>query len=180
MSIAAISEQVGNILLLLFLVGIPLYGHIHKVRVYDTFIEGAKEGFPTFLRIMPVMLGMLVAIGMMRASGAFDLFTHLMSPVFNWLGIPTEITPIALIRPFSSSAATASAAEILHTEGGNSSLSHLATVVSGTTETTFLILAMYFGAANIHKTRHAVPTGIIVDIVGILSAVWITHWFLFK
>jgi spore maturation protein B len=178
MTITAISEQIGNTLLLLFLVGIPLYGHIRKVCVYDVFVEGAKEGFPTFLRIMPVMLGMLVAIGMLHASGAFDLFTQALTPLLNTLGFPPEIAPIAIIRPFSSSAAMATVADIMHTQGGNSYLSHLATVVAGTTDTTFYILAMYFGAANIRKTRHAVPTSIIVDIVGILSAVWITHWFL--
>lgn len=175
MAIASISEQFGNGLLLLFLVGIPLYGHFRKVPVYDTFVEGAKEGFPTFLRIMPFMIGMLVAIGMLRASGAFDLFTQALTPILTVLGIPPEIAPIAILRPFSASAATASVADILHTQSGNSILSHMATIVAGTTDTTFFILAMYFGAANIRNTRHTVPTCVIVDIVGILSAVWITR-----
>ncbi len=178
MTISAFSEQFGNCLLLLFLVGIPLYGHFRKVPVYDTFIEGAKEGFPTFLRILPFMIGMLVAIGMLRASGAFDLFTQVLTPLLSIFGIPPEIAPIAILRPFSASAATASVADILHTQGGNSYQSHLATIVAGTTDTTFFILAMYFGAANIRNTRHAVPTSIIVDIVGIISAVWITRWIL--
>jgi spore maturation protein B len=178
MSITTLSENIGNILLLLFLVGIPLYGQYKKVPVYDTFVEGAKEGFPTFLRIMPFMIGMLVAISMLRASGAFDLLTQLLAPGLAWLGIPPEIAPIAVLRPFSATAATATVADILHTQGGNTPLAHMATIVAGTTDTTFFILAMYFGAANIRNTRHAVPTSIVVDIVGILSAVWISKWFL--
>lgn len=178
MTIAAISEQIGNTLILLFLAGIPVYGYLRKVPVYDTFIEGAKEGFPTFTRLIPYLVAMLVAIGMLRASGAFDLFTQLLSPCLNKLGIPPEIIPIAVIRPFSNAAATGALADLLHTQGGNTFISHMATVVAGTTETTFYIIAIYFGAANIRNTRHAIPTSICVDVIGILSAVWITRWLL--
>jgi spore maturation protein B len=178
MMISTISEQIGNILILLFLVGIPLYAFFRKVPVYDAFIEGAKEGFPTFIRIMPFMVAMLVAIGMLRASGAFDLLNQAIAPLLGKIGIPAEIVPIALIRPFSASAATAAAADLLHNSGGNSFISHLAVVVSATTETTFYIVAIYFGAVNIRKNRHAIPASLIVDIVGILSAVWITTYFL--
>ena len=176
--ISFISEQIGNAMILFFLVGIPLYAHCKKVPVYDTFITGAREGFPTFLRVMPYMIGMLVAIGMLRASGAFDLLNQLLAPVLSRLGIPPEIVPIVLIRPFSGSAATAAVADILHTQGGNTFISHLATVVAGTTETTFYIIAIYFGAVNIRKQRHAIASSLLVDIIGILSAVWITTWIL--
>ena len=173
MTLAIISEFIGNSLILLFVVGIPVYAHSRKIPVYDTFIEGAKEGFPTLLKLIPYLVGMLVAIGMLRASGAFDLLSQAISPFLTKLGIPAEIIPIAIVRPFSNSAATAVVADLLHTQGGDSYLSHLATVVAGTTETTFYIIAIYFGAANIRNTRHAIPTGIIVDIAGILAAVWI-------
>ena len=175
MSIAVISEQIGNTLIMLFLVGIPAYGFFRKVPVYETFIEGAKEGFPTFVRLIPYLVGMLVAIGMLRASGAFDLLTQLLSPFLTKLGIPPEIVPIAIVRPFSSAAATGVVADLLHTQGSNTLLSHMATVVAGTSDTTFYIIAIYFGAASIRNPRHAVLTSIMVDIAAILSAVWITR-----
>ncbi len=178
MTFAYLSEQIGNGLILLFLVGIPLYAHCRKVPVYDTFIEGAKEGFPTFIRIIPYMIAMLVAIGMLRASGAFDLLNHALSPFLTKIGIPAEIVPIALLRPFSSGAAMATVADLLHTQGGDSFLSHLAVIVSATTDTTFYLIALYFGVAGIKKNRHVIPTSLIVDIAGILSAVWITQWLL--
>ncbi len=178
MTLSLFSEFIGNGLILFFVVGIPLYAYSRKIPVYDTFIEGAKEGFPILMKLIPYLVGMLVAIGMLRASGAFDLLSHLISPLLTKLGIPAEIVPIAIVRPFSNSAATAVVAELIHTQGGDSYLSHLATIVAGTTETTFYIIAVYFGAANIRNTRHAVPTGIIVDIAGILAAVWIGSWLL--
>jgi spore maturation protein B len=178
MTAAALSEQIGNCLILLFVVGIPLYAHFRKIPVYDTFIEGAKEGFPTLIKLIPYLVGMLVAIGMLRASGTFDLLAQLLAPLLMKVGIPAEIVPIAIIRPFSSSAATAAVAELLHTQGGDSYLSHVAAIVAGTTETTFYVVAVYFGAANIRNTRHAIPTSIIVDITGILAAVWIARWLL--
>jgi spore maturation protein B len=178
MTLAYLSEQIGNGLILLFLVGIPFYAYCRKVPVYDTFIEGAKEGFPTFLRIVPYMIAMLVAIGMLRASGAFELLNQVLSPVLIKLGIPPEIVPIAILRPFSASAASAVVADLLHTQGGDSFLSHLAVIVASTTDTTFYLVALYFGAANIRKSRHVIPASLIVDIVGILSAIWITQWLL--
>lgn len=175
MTIAAIAEQLGNALMMTFLVGIPAYGYFRKVPVYETFIEGAKQGIPTFLRMAPYLVGMLVAIGMLRASGAFDLLNHLLAPLLGKLGIPPEIVPIAIVRPFSSAAATGVVADLLHTQGSNTMLSHMATVVAGTSDTTFFIIAIYFGAANIRNPRHAVLTSVMVDIAAILSAVWITR-----
>jgi spore maturation protein B len=178
MNITSFSENLGNRLILLFLVGIPLYAAFRKVPVYEKFIEGAQEGLPTFIRIMPYMVAMLVAVGMLRASGAFDLLAHVVGPLAAKLGIPAEIVPIALLRPFSSSAAMAVLADLLHTQGGNSFISHLGIIVASTTESTFYIIAIYFGAASIRKNRHVVPASLIVDIVGIFSAIWITTWLL--
>jgi spore maturation protein B len=178
MNITAVSEQLGNGLILLFLVGIPFYGFCRKVPVYEVFVEGAKEAFPTFLRIMPFIVAMLVAVGMLRASGAFDLLNHLIAPALSKIGIPPEIAPIAIMRPFSSAAAMGLVADLLQTHGGNNYLSHMAIIVASTTESTFYIIAIYFGAAGITKNRHVIPASVIVDIVGILSAVWITSWLL--
>lgn len=178
MSITGISELIGNTLILLFLVGIPLYAFYRKVPVYDKFVEGAKEGIPTFMRVVPYAVAMLVAVGMLRASGAFDLLTHMLTPFLTRVGIPADIIPIAILRPFSASAAFATTADILHTQGGNSFLGHMAVIVSSTTEASFYIIAIYFGAAGIRNNRHVVLSSVIVDIVGILSAIWITAWLL--
>ena len=178
MNITSFSENLGNGLILLFLLGIPLYAAFRKVPVYEKFIEGAQEGLPTFIRIMPYMVAMLVAVGMLRASGAFDLLAHVVGPLAAKLNIPAEIVPIALLRPFSSSAAMAVLADLLHTQGGNSFISHLGIIVASTTESTFYIIAIYFGAASIRKNRHVILSSLIVDIVGIFSAIWITTWLL--
>ncbi|MCX7125712.1 MAG: spore maturation protein [Gammaproteobacteria bacterium] len=178
MMLSSICEQLGNALILLFIVGIPLYGFCRKVPVYDTFIEGAKDGFPIFLRIFPYMLAMLVAIGMLRASGAFDLLNQFLSPTLTKWGIPAEIIPIALVRPFSASAAMAVFADLLHTHGGNAPISHIGAMVASSADTTFYIAVIYFGVAKIRYTRHAIPVSIIVDIVGMLSAIWIGTWLL--
>jgi len=178
MTITVFSEQLGNALILLFLAGIPLYGHFKKVPVYDTFVEGAKEGFPVFLRVMPYMIAMLVAIGMLRASGAFDLLAMILGPLLTALGIPAEILPIMLIRPFSGSGATAAMADLLHTQGPDSVVSHMGVIVASVTETTFYIVAIYFGAAGIRHYRHALLTSLLVDGVGIVSAVWMSRWLL--
>jgi spore maturation protein B len=178
MNITTFSEQLGNTLILLFLVGIPFYGYCRKVPVYDKFIEGAKEGIPTFIRLVPYMVAMLVAVGMLRAAGGFDLLAQLLTPVLTKFGIPPEIIPIAILRPFSASAALAAVADLLHTQGGNSFVGHMGIIVASTTESTFYIIAIYFGAASIRNYRHVVPASVIVDMVGIISAIAITKWLL--
>lgn len=176
MTIALFSEYIGNLLILAFLVGIPLYGTFRKIPVYEVFVDGAKEGFPVFLRIMPYFVGMMTAIGMLRASGAFDLLSQWLSPFLMKIGVPADIIPIAIVRPFSGGAAMGALADVLRAHGGNAFVSHLATIIATTTDTTFYIIAIYFGAVNIRKNRHAVLSSLIVDIIGMLSAVWIAGW----
>jgi spore maturation protein B len=178
MTISSLSDQAGNILILLFLVGIPAYAFYKKVPIYNTFVEGAKDGFPIFLRIFPYMLAMLVAIGMLRASGAFDLLNHVLSPTLHKMGIPLEIIPIALVRPFSASAAMGILADLLHTHGGNAYVSHLGAIVSNSADTTFYIAAIYFGAVSIRHVRHALTVSILVDLVAMISAILFAHWLL--
>lgn len=168
-----ILSEFSTILFLCFVAGIPLYGFIKKVPVYDTFVDGAKEGFHVAIKIVPFLVAMLVAIGMFRAAGGFDLLTKLLGPILTRIGMPTDILPLALIRPFSGSAANGVLAEIIHTHGGNAYISHLAGTIMGSTETTFYVLAVYFGAVSIRRTRHAVPAGLIADIVGVLASIWI-------
>ena len=173
MTFSVIAETVSNTLILLFLVGIPLYAYCKKVPVYDNFVDGAKEGFPVFLRIFPYMLAMLIAISMLRASGAFDLLSQALSPLCAKIGVPTEVVPVALIRPFSASAALAMAADTIHTHGANATLSHLSIMVANAADTTFYIAMIYFGAVGIRRTRHALTVSLLVDVVAMLAVIWI-------
>ncbi len=163
----------ANSLFLCFIIGIPLYGVIKRVAIYDTFIVGAKGGLQLVFRIFPYLLAMLVAIGMFRASGAIDLIAHALSPALQKIGMPADILPLALLRPLSGSAGNGLLADIIHHHGGNAYVSQLAATIMGSTETTFYIVAVYFGAANIRRTRHAIPAGLIADLTCVLASLWI-------
>ena len=173
MSLANISQQVADWIFLGVVAGIPTYAMLQKVKVYESFIEGAKEGFQITIRIVPYLVGMLVAIGMLRASGALDFLATLLAPMMTKIGMPAEVLPLALIRPFSGSAANGVMAELINQHGGDSYISQVAATMMGSTETTFYVVAVYFGAASIRRTRHAIPAGLIADAVGIIAAVWI-------
>lgn len=155
------------------------WGWIKKVKVYEVFVDGAKEGFTTALRIIPYLVAMLVAIGIFRASGALDILVRLFAPLTSWIGLPPEAFPMAIMRPLSGSASLGIMAELLKTHGPDSFIGILASTMYGSSETTFYVLAVYFGAVNIKNTRHAVPTGIIADVVGMLAAVWVVRLLLF-
>lgn len=176
-SLSNFNEVISNGIFLGFVVGIPLYGLIKKVKVYDVFVDGAKEGFHLGIKIVPYLVAMLVAIGMLRASGAFVLLGKLLSPLLSKVGMPSELLPMVLIRPFSGSGANAMMAEIIHNNGGDSFISRLAATVMGSTETTFYVLAVYFGSVNIRRTRHAIPAGITADLVGVGASLIICHLF---
>lgn len=163
----------SNGLFLLFIVGIPLYGAWKKIPVFDSFVEGGKEGFAICISLLPYLVAMLVAIGMLRASGFFTLLSIWMGPVLAKIGMPTEILPLALIRPFSGSASTGLMADLMHQFGGNSIIAKMAGTVMGCTETTFYVVAVYFGSVNIRRTRHAIPAGLLADFTGVLASVWI-------
>jgi spore maturation protein B len=156
--------------LLLF---IPVVGFIRKVKVYENFVEGAKEGFQVATRIIPFLVAILVAIGMFRASGAMDIFVALISPITNLIGMPAEVLPVALMRPLSGSGTLGLVTELMQTHGTDSFIGRLASTMYGSTETTFYVLAVYFGSVSISKTRHAVPAGLIADCAGLLAAVLI-------
>lgn len=157
------------------LVSIPLYGMAKKVNVYETFTEGAKEGFQTAVNIIPFLIGILVAIGAFRASGGMDLLTNLLSPITEAFGMPGEVVPLALMKPLSGGGASGLMNDLFTTYGPDSLIGRMASIMSGSTETTLYVLAVYFGAIGIKKTRHAVPAGLIADVVGILTAVFVTN-----
>jgi len=175
MNIQSFSTTLSNIIFLTMVAGIPAYCFIRGVKVYEVFIEGAKDGFQLVIRIIPYLVAMIVAIGMFRASGGFEIISHFFSPLLNRIGMPGDILPLALIRPFSGGAAKGVLADIIHTNGGNSYISHLAGTIMGSTETTFYVIAVYFGAVSIRRTRHAIAAGLLGDLTAVVASLWICH-----
>jgi spore maturation protein B len=156
----------------LMLVGFPLYGLYKRVPVYEAFVEGAKEGFSVAVRIIPYLVAILFAIGMFRASGAMEFMTETLRPVLALVGFPSEVLPMAIIRPLSGSGSAGVVAEMIQVYGEDSILVKMAAVMFGSTETTFYVVAVYFGAVSIRRTRHAVPAGLTADFAAMLFAVW--------
>ncbi len=154
--------------------GVVLYGWARGVRVYDSLVEGAKEGFSVALRIIPYLVAILAMVALARASGAMDALARALAPWSGPLGIPAEVLPIALLRPLSGSGTYGLLAELMKTHGPDSFLGYLASAIQGSTETTFYVLAVYFGAVGIRRTRHTVPVCLLVDATGILMAVVMT------
>ncbi len=149
-----------------------ILGFAKKVKVYEVFIEGAKDGFDVAVRIIPYLVAILVAIGMFRASGAMDYIVKLLSPLTNLIGMPAETLPVALMRPLSGSGSLGIVTELINEHGADSFIGRLASTMFGSTETTFYVLAVYFGAVGIKNSRHAVAAGLIGDFVGLLAAVF--------
>jgi len=155
------------------LLAIPLWAVYKKIPLYDTFIDGAKEGFSVGVKIIPYLVAILVAIGMFRASGAIDMLAVALSPVLNLIGMPADVLPLAIIRPLSGSGALGVMSEIAGKYGGDAYVSKLAAVMVGSSETTFYVLTVYFGSVGITKFRHALAAGLIADVAGILAALFI-------
>jgi spore maturation protein B len=173
MTTADISSILSNIIFLLFLVGIPVYGYFKGVKVYEVFVDGAKEGFEITIRIIPYLVAILVAVGMFRASGAMDLISRHLPQFFAGFGLSPEIMSLILVRPLSGSAALGILGEIIGVHGADSYDAKLASVILGSTETTFYIIAVYFGAVSISKVRYALHAGLIADFAGVLAALLI-------
>ncbi len=176
------SDLFRAILTIFSIVAIPLvlliflgWGIAKRVKVYEVFVEGAKEGFNVAVRIIPYLVAMLVAIGIFRASGAMDLLSMLLAPITSLIGMPAEALPMALMRPLSGSGSLGLMTELMKTHGPDSFIGVLVSTMYGSTETTFYVLAVYFGAVSIRNFRHAVVVGIIADVVGMLAAVWIVR-----
>lgn len=170
-------KEILNIVSLLaipsILVVILIHASFKKVKVYESFIEGAKDGFDVGVRIIPYLVAILVAIGMFQASGAIELISKLLAPALNIIGMPVETLPLAIVRPLSGSGSFAIMTSIVENSPVDSFTGWLAATMTGSTETTFYVLAVYFGAVGIYKTRHAVPAGLLADIAGILASLFI-------
>ena len=174
--LAQIIEILSLLAIPLLVLVIVIHGAVKKVKIYEAFVEGAREGFNVGVRIIPYLVAMLVAIGIFRTGGAMDLLTMLLSPLTRWIGMPAETLPMALMRPLSGSGALGVMAETIKAEGPDSLIGRMVSVMMGSGETTFYVLAVYFGSVGITRTRQAVPAGIVADGVGILMSVWIVTW----
>lgn len=154
-----------------FLLLIPLYGAVKRVKVYESFVEGAKGGFQMALRIIPYLVAILVAVGMLRGAGGIDLIARWLDPVLRRVGFPVEILPLAILRPLSGSGSLGVVTELVQVHGPDSFIARLAASAYGSTETTFYVLAVYFGAVGIKRTRHAVLSGLVADLVSLIAAI---------
>ncbi len=147
-----------------------VFGQIKKIDVFDTFVEGAKDGFETSIKLIPFLVAMMCALGIFRASGAMEFILSFIEPLLVNFNIPSDIIPMALMRPISGSSTFAMMSEIIHTHGPDSFLGRLASTMQGSTDTTFYVLTVYFGSIGIKKSRHALAIGLIGDLAGFMSA----------
>ncbi len=153
------------------LIGILTFGLIKKVPLYEEFTEGAKEGFKVSVKIIPYLVAIIVGISMLRASGAIDILAHFMSPVLNKFNVPADVLPLMIVRSLSGSGALGIFSDIANNMGPDSYATKLAAVMVGSSETTFYVLAVYFGAVGITKIRYALIVGLLADLIGIIAAV---------
>jgi spore maturation protein SpmB len=155
------------------MLGFLLYGMARRVAIYEVFVEGAKEGFQVAIRIIPYLVAILVAVGMLRASGALEAFVNWVGPYTVAIGLPAEALPMALLRPLSGSGAYGVMASIINDPaiGPDSYTGYLVSTLQGSTETTFYVLAVYFGAVQIRRMRHALAAGLIADVAGVAGAI---------
>ncbi|WP_066196473.1 MULTISPECIES: spore maturation protein [Gracilibacillus] len=149
---------------------------IRRVPAYEVFVEGGKEGLHMAVSLLPFLLGMLVAIAILRSSGALDAFIGLLEPFLSMIGVPAEIAPLAILRPISGTAALGVTTDIIQTHGPDSFLGKLASTMQGSTDTTFYILTVYFGAVGIKRMGNALKIGLIADFIGIIMSVIIVTW----
>ena len=171
-SVRAAIGLVSVFILPAILVGFPLYGLYKRVPVYETFVEGAKEGFSVAVRIIPYLVAILFAIAMFRASGAMDFLVGVLDPVLGLLAFPAEVLPMAIIRPLTGSGSAAIVVDMIDQYGEDSIFVKMAAVMFGSSETTFYVIAVYFGAVNIRRTRHALAAGLTADVSAMIIAVW--------
>ena len=175
-----VSTTVANILLMVIIMAFILAGVFKKVNVYDAFIEGAKDGFSTAVRIIPSLVAILVGIGVFRASGAMDYLIQGIGNIVNACGVDSDFVaalPTAMMKPLSGSGARGMMVDAMTTYGADSFVGRLSCIFQGSTDTTFYILAVYFGSVGIRYTRHAVTCGLLADLAGIIAAIFISYLF---
>jgi spore maturation protein SpmA len=178
--VQALSNLIANLTLFGVISSFILLGLVRRINVYEVFIEGAKEGFNVAIRIIPYLVAILVAIGVLRASGTLDFLVAGLGNVFAAMGLDTRFVPAlptAIMKPLSGSGARGMMVDAMNTHGADSFVGRLASIMQGTSDTTFYILALYFGSVGIRKTRHAVACGLLADLSGIIAAIFIAYIF---
>jgi len=178
--ITTLSTFAANFILLSVILIFISLALIKKVNVYDAFIEGAKEGFNIAIKIIPFLVAILVAIGIFRASGAMGFMIKGIAFFFNWLGFDTEFVgalPVALMKPLSGSGARGLMIDAMTTHGADSFVGRLSCTLQGATDTTFYIVAVYFGSVGIKNTRHAIGCGLLADLAGVIAAILVAYLF---
>lgn len=179
-ALAALSSLLGNLVLFSLILLFLLAGWIKKVPVYESFIEGAKEGFEVAKDLLPYLVAMLCAVGVLRASGALDIALDAIRYLVDWGGFDTRFVdalPTAMVKPFSGSAARAMLIETMQAKGVDSFPALVAATMQGSTETTFYVLAVYFGAVGIQRARHAVACALVADLAGVIASIGVCYWF---
>jgi spore maturation protein SpmA len=178
--VQTISNVVGNVILFGVIATFILLAALRRINVFEAFIEGAKEGFNVAIRIIPYLVAILVAIGVFRASGALDMLVSGVGHGFSALGLRTDFVPAlptALMKPLSGSGARGMMVDAMKTYGADSFVGRLACTFQGATDTTFYIIALYFGSVGVRKTRYAVPAGLIADLAGVVAAIFVAYLF---
>jgi spore maturation protein B len=160
----------------IIIIGFPLYGLFRRVPVYEEFVTGAREGFQVAVNIIPYLVAILFAVGMFRASGAMDFFVEGLRPLLAPLGFPPEVLPMMITRPLTGSGSAGIMLDLINRYGADSIIVKTAATMFGSTETTFYVVAVYFGAVNVKKTRHAVPAGLLADFSAMVLAVYVVRW----
>ena len=170
-------EFASGWVLMLLLVGIPLYGWVRGVKVYEAFVEGAKEGFNVAVRIIPFLVAILAAVGAFRGAGAMDTLAKVLAPITGRIGLPAEVLPMALVRPLSGSGSLGLLGNIFSTPGlgPDSYAGKLGSILQGSTETTFYVLSVYCGSVGIVRYRHALVSGLLADFTGLTASIVIAR-----
>lgn len=158
-----------------FLLIVFSHAYLNKVDIFDTFVEGAEDAFQLVIRLMPYIVGVYVAIGIFRASGALDFLASLFRPLLTLARIPEEVLPLFIVRPLSGPAALGLTADLINRHGPDSFIGRLAATIDGSTDTTIYILAVYFASVGIKKARYALPVGLLADCMGFLASVYVCY-----
>ena len=173
--LVALVEAISYLAIPFLIAFFPLYGALCRVKVYEEFVEGAKEGFQVAIRIIPYLVAILAAVAMFRAAGGIDIITRAIGPALATIGFPAELMPLVLMRPLSGSGANGIFAELVQAHGPDSLIARMGASIMGSTETTFYVIAVYFGSVAIRRTRHAVPAGLCADLAGVTASVIICN-----
>ena len=165
----------SDLMIPLVLIYILFYGYSKKTNVYDAFIDGAEEGFKTVFKIAPTLVGLMVSVGVLRASGALDLLSDIISPITEKIGYPTEVVPLTFMRLVSSSASTGILLDLFKTYGPDSFIGKFVSVMMSSTETVFYTMSVFFMAINITKTRYTLAGALIANFAGVIASLWICN-----